>query len=725
MRLRSHLIVLVAAAVLPLLLFAAVIVRQDLAERREIMDRGMQDTVRALSLAVDGEVKTSLAVLQTLAGSPFLDRGDLARFHEICVRTMRNRPQAYVVLFDTAGKALVNSSRSYGALLPNPLTATRPAGADERYPEVPLGGGDPVKNVLESGAPVVSDLFISLVTRGPRIGLDLPVVRAGELRYVLEMSIDAVEFTRVLEAQRPPADSVLALVDRRGIAIARTLDAPGRVGKPLAPELARQIGATDRGSGVGRTTEGMAVYHVHARSPLTGWTTSLAVARSVALAPLSNTLALLAGGAAIAIVLGLAAALLIGRRISAPISALAAAAGKLARGEQAELKVHAVREIDELHGALVAAGASARQVDEVQAASRAKDEFLAMLSHELRNPLAALTAAAHVLKIADPASDEAMKAAAVVERQTRHMSRLISDLLDISRIAHGKFALDRERFDLAEAVTRLVNVWRLWGRFERHNVALRTAPVWIDADRARLDQITANLLDNALKFTPAGKTVHVTVEGGPGVALLRVADEGVGLAPEARQRIFELFVQEGPAVEGGLGIGLALVKRLAEIHGGSAAVESAGPGKGSMFTVELPSVPGPAAAESAVAVHCGAGRTVLIVEDNDDARHMLEAALVLDGHQVHAAPDGESGLVLAERSPPDVALIDIRLPGIDGYEVARRLRAAHERRRIALVALTGFGQTEDRRRAFDAGFDAHLVKPVDADRLKRVIAELQ
>jgi len=249
--------------------------------------------------------------------------------------------------------------------------------------------------------------------------------------------------------------------------------------------------------------------------------------------------------------------------------------------------------------------------------------------------------------------------------------------------------------------------------------------VWIDADRARLDQITANLLDNALKFTPAGKTVHVTVEGGPGVALLRVADEGVGLAPEARQRIFELFVQEGPAVEGGLGIGLALVKRLAEIHGGSAAVESAGPGKGSMFTVELPSVPGPAAAESAVAAHRGAARTVLIVEDNDDARHMLEAALALDGHQVHAASDGESGLVLAERSPPDVALIDIRLPGIDGYEVARRLRAAHERRRIALVALTGFGQTEDRRRAFDAGFDAHLVKPVDADRLKRVIAELQ
>ena len=724
MRLRSHLIVLVGAAVLPLLLFAVIIVRQDVAERREIMDRGMQDTVRALSLAVDGEVKTSLAVLQTLATSPFLDRADLAHFHEICARTMRTRPDAYVVLFDPSGKGLLNSSRSYGDALPNPLTATRPAGADPRYPDVPLGGGDPVKNVLESGAPVVSDLFISLVTRGPRISLDVPVVRAGELRYVLEMSIDAAEFTRVLQAQRPPADAVLSLVDRRAIVIARTRDAPGRVGKRAGPEFAQQMSGSDVGSGVSHTTKGVPLYRAHARSPLSGWTTSLGVPKTVALAPLSNTLALLAGGAAIAIVLGLAAALVIGRRISTPISALAGAAGKLALGEEAKLNVAAVGELDELHRALAAAGASARQVDEVRAASRAKDEFLAMLSHELRNPLAALTAAAHVLKIADPASDEAAKAAAVVERQTRHMSRLISDLLDISRITHGKFALDRERFDLGEAVKRLVNVWRVWGRFERHNVALHATSVWIDADRARIDQIIANLLDNALKFTPTGKTVHVTVEPGQGAALLRVADEGVGLAPEARQRIFELFVQEGPAADGGLGIGLALVKRLAEIHGGTASVESAGPGKGAMFTVQLPSVPAPAAAQLPATAHRGAGRTVLIVEDNDDARHMLVAALALDGHQVHAAPDGESGLELAEHSPPDVALIDIRLPGMDGYEVARRLRAAHERRRIALIALTGFGQTEDRRRAFDAGFDAHLVKPVNAERLKRVIAEL-
>src|SRR5207245_2582186 len=215
------------------------------------------------------------------------------------------------------------------------------------------------------------------------------------------------------------ADSVLALVDRSGLAIARTLDAPGRVGRRLAPDLARQIAASDKGSGIGHTTEGMPVYHVHTRSPVTGWTTSLSISRSVALAPLSNSLSFLAGGAAIAVLLGLAAAFVVGRRISVPIARLAVTAGALARGERPALAVSAVRELRELHAALVDAGATARDAADAHAASRAKDTFLAMLSHELRNPLAALTAAAHVLKVAGPSTEAAIKARRVVERQTK------------------------------------------------------------------------------------------------------------------------------------------------------------------------------------------------------------------------------------------------------------------------------------------------------------------
>jgi len=737
LRLRSHLVVLVLAAVIPLLVFALMIVRQDLAERRDILERGMQDTVHALSRAVDGEVKTSLAVLETLAGAVVLDRGDLQAFHEICVRAIQPRPTAYVTLFDTTGKPLLNSSRVYGVALPNPVAGTQPPGSDSRYPALPLGGGDPVSGVLETGAPVVSDLFISLVTGAPRISFDVPVVRGGAIRYVLEMSVDALEFTQHLRAQRAPADSVLAIVDRKGVAIARTLDPAGRVGRPLAPELAVQVSRAATGSGLGHTVEGMAVYHVYARSPVTGWTMSLSVARSVALAPLTNALAVLAGGAAIAIILGLAGALVLGRRISRPIADLARSADQLAGGRQPRLDVSAVRELEELYRALLAAGEAARNAEderdrrqlaeakgaEAQAANRAKDEFLAMLSHELRNPLAAMSAAAHVLRLADPASAQAASARRVIERQTKHMSRLIGDLLDVSRITHGKLALDRERLDLAEVVTRVVNVWRASGRFERHNVSLEVASVWVDADRARLEQITANLLDNALKFTPAGKAVTISVKPRAEMALLSVADEGPGVEPQAAQRIFDLFVQVTPGSEG-LGIGLALVKRLSEIHGGSVSVANAGAGRGAVFTVRLAAVAPPSEAAVDVRPTASARRSVLIVDDNEDARHMLAALLRMEGHEVRTAADGGAGLALARDTPPEVALVDIRLPDMDGYEVARRLRAALDGRPVALVALTGFGRAEDQQRALDAGFDAHLVKPVSAERLKHLMAEL-
>ena len=355
-------------------------------------------------------------------------------------------------------------------------------------------------------------------------------------------------------------------------------------------------------------------------------------------------------------------------------------------------------------------------------ADRAKDEFLATLSHELRNPLAALTTAAHVLKVGDPGSAAAAQARAVIDRQTRQMARLVADLLDLSAISMGKVALQREPLDLAQAMGKLVQVWRASGRLERHAVSLELASVWVDADRGRIEQIAGNLLDNALKFTPGGKAVALSVREEGGEALLRVADEGIGLASADAERMFGLFVQ-GAEARGGMGVGLALVKRLTELHGGTVRVESEGHGRGATFTVRLPAVPKPA--EQAARALEGAGaRSVLIVEDNDDARQMLQAALALGGHEVRTARNGESALALAAESFPDVALIDLGLPDISGYEVARRLRAACGRR-MALIALTGYGQADDRRRAFEAGFDAHLTKPVTAERLQQALGGLR
>jgi CheY-like chemotaxis protein len=280
---------------------------------------------------------------------------------------------------------------------------------------------------------------------------------------------------------------------------------------------------------------------------------------------------------------------------------------------------------------------------------------------------------------------------------------------------------------MAEAVASVVDVWRSSGRIGSHEVVLATESVWINGDRERIDQIAANLLDNALKFTPAGRAVAITVHQEAGEAVLRVADEGVGLAAEDCARVFDLFAQAGDSERtgAGLGIGLALVKRLAELHGGSASASSEGRGRGSTFTVRVPATGAPSLAAEAVSMRLNGAKSILIVEDNDDARQMMAAVLSLGGHVVRAARDGQSGLALAAATHPDVALIDISLPDMDGYEVARRLRAKHNAHRVALVAVTGFSQQKDQQRAFEAGFDAHLVKPVSAERLEQLLAELR
>jgi CheY-like chemotaxis protein len=305
----------------------------------------------------------------------------------------------------------------------------------------------------------------------------------------------------------------------------------------------------------------------------------------------------------------------------------------------------------------------------------------------------------------------------------------VGDLLDISRLAMGKVALERERFNLAEAVGNVVTVWRTSGRLERHQVTASIKSAWVDADRARLEQVLSNLLDNAVKFTPAGKRISVAVEQQDDWAVLRVADEGEGLALESAERMFELFVQGERGLDraaGGLGVGLALVKRLTEMHGGTVSASSAGRGHGTTFTVKLPAVLPPAARALQPESHpVLVPRRVLIVEDNDDTRLMLHEALAVSGHEVQEARDGASGLALAAQSTPDIALIDIGLPDLDGYEVARRLRASPGGRRMGLIAITGYGQTEDQRRAYEAGFDAHLTKPVAPERLKQVMAGLQ
>jgi signal transduction histidine kinase len=363
-----------------------------------------------------------------------------------------------------------------------------------------------------------------------------------------------------------------------------------------------------------------------------------------------------------------------------------------------------------------------------QAANRAKDEFLAMLGHELRNPLAAIAAGIAVLDRARFRDRMAQETRGIIKRQVKHLARLLDDLLDVGRLTAGKVALARQGVDLRALVERSVAELSATGRLQDHVTQLQTADAWVDADPARLEQVVTNLINNAVKYTPREGTITVQVGAEDGEAVLRVADTGTGIPPELLPRVFDLFVQGQQRLdraEGGLGIGLTLVRRLVELHGGRVEAHSAGRGRGSEFVVRLPAIPRVPAIERG---HDGPvsarPRRVLLVEDKLDTREALWSELRLAGHEVYEAVDGEAALAAAARLKPEVVLLDIGLPGIDGYEVARRLRSREETRHARLIALTGHGQAADRQRASEAGFDAYLVKPVDPERIARMLAEM-
>jgi signal transduction histidine kinase/ActR/RegA family two-component response regulator len=367
---------------------------------------------------------------------------------------------------------------------------------------------------------------------------------------------------------------------------------------------------------------------------------------------------------------------------------------------------------------------TARQ--EAEASSRTKDEFLAMLGHELRNPLAAIGSAIAVLNRLGGGDERSMHSREVITRQVAHLRELMDDLLDVGRVMTGKIILSPKTVDLSELARRSWAVLESTGTFTQHKARLETEPVWVNADETRMAQVIDNLITNAVKYTPVGGSVMMAVLCEGDDAVIRVADTGIGISPALLPRIFDLFVQgelTRDRAKGGLGIGLTLVKRLVEMHGGSVGACSEGPGRGSAFTVRLPRLAVPAETVATGPTRTGArgGRRVLLVEDSADVRRMLRLRLELDSHEVHEAEDGITGLAEAFRLQPDVAVIDIGLPGLDGWELARQLRATEAGRRMILVAISGYGQLEDQQLSREAGFDAHLVKPVDLDALTEAI----
>jgi signal transduction histidine kinase/CheY-like chemotaxis protein len=372
----------------------------------------------------------------------------------------------------------------------------------------------------------------------------------------------------------------------------------------------------------------------------------------------------------------------------------------------------------------------AARVD-AEATSAAKDDFLAMLGHELRNPLSAIATAAHVLSLDRSRDESADHAQRVINRQVRHLARLVDDLLDVTRVTTGKVTLVHEPVDFSALVLRSIDSLELSSRESDHGpgpqLQVEVEPgLWVHGDPTRLEQIVANLLTNAIKYTPAGGSVRVVAGAEDDRIVIRVADTGIGIEPELLPHIFERFIQAdtGPARgHGGLGLGLTLVKHFVELHRGEVSAASDGAGRGSVFTVSLPTAPATPTAVAPIPAPVATRRRVLLVEDQVDAREMMRFALELAGHDVTEANDGPSAVAAVADTNPHIAFVDIGLPGFNGYEVARRVRAMRGRA-IVLVALTGYGQPSDREQSEGAGFDHHLVKPVDLDRVIELLDAL-
>jgi signal transduction histidine kinase/DNA-binding response OmpR family regulator len=375
---------------------------------------------------------------------------------------------------------------------------------------------------------------------------------------------------------------------------------------------------------------------------------------------------------------------------------------------------------------------NARLYRELQDANCRKNEFLSMLAHELRNPLAPIRNGVHILRVLGDLAPAVRDVRDMMDRQVQHLVRLVDDLLDLSRITRGKVRLHTEAVELAAVLVRAVETSRPLIDQRRHRLTVAAPPsrLRVEGDAVRLAQVVGNLLNNAAKYTEEGGQIWLSAAREGDEAVIRVRDTGIGIPGEMLASVFDLFTQVDRSLDrsqGGLGIGLTLVRQLVEMHGGSVAARSEGLGRGAEFEVRLPALPAEVVPEPAGAVPAGLpgrgpGRRVLVVDDNRDAAESLALLLDVAGHQSRVAHDGPSALAAADEYSPEVVLLDIGLPGMDGYEVCRRMRARPATRRALLVALTGYGQEEDQRRAREAGFDHHLIKPADLEVLAGLLA---
>jgi len=725
--LRSRLMLLVALAITPLAMMTVV---GGMRERAAAIRASEENLQRLTGLAAANEAQSlerARQILVDLVSVPDL-LGPPARCNALLADIL-DRNEGYV---------------NFGLIR---LDGDVSCSAVPMLHPVNLGDRRHFRRAIDERRFIAGDYVFGRVIRKHTINLTYPVIdRAGRVVAVVFSAMDLIGLDTFVNDINLPAGSILATADAGGMLIARRPDPERWFGRKTPPALLAAMRDPAHRPVVLVGEDGVERLHAFARvggpmlseytvtigMPLETITAAAREAQMTSLLGLAATtlLALLAAW--------LAGDILIVRRVRKLMhTARRIAAGELearsgiAYGREEIGRLAAA--LDEMAATLQAKEAARSQAErELRAADQRKDEFLAMLAHELRNPLAPISTGAHLLKLLHSDNAQIMQTCAIIARQVEHMTSLVDDLLDVSRVTRGLVTLSTQVLDLRQVVNDGAEQIRPLIAARRHQVVLDVpdSPATVRGDHKRLVQVVANLLGNATKYTPEGGHIRLQLRAhGEGDYLLEVSDDGIGMEPGLVERVFELFTQAERTpdrAQGGLGLGLALVRSLVELHGGSVGASSPGLGQGSSFTVRLPRHSQQAEMPIDVAIREAALVTsplrVLVVDDNLDAAHTLHLYLAAAGHRVEIAYNGLDALALASVFAPQVCLLDIGLPDIDGNELARRLRAQPETARTMLVATTGYGRQQDRDAAAAAGFDHYLVKPVNTAQLSDLLA---
>ncbi|MGC4062931.1 MAG: ATP-binding protein [Aquabacterium sp.] len=729
MRIRPLLFIIATLVLAPAFLAAAIAVQKVREGERRAALEGLRETVRATSLLIDGEVQRSLGALNALGDSPYLATGDLRLFYAQASR-INQPPDVWSLLLDANGQQLLNTALPFDTPLPPPRAKTR------------------VQKVLNTGQPLVTDLIV-----GPATGKLLTTIYVpakASSNHVVAQAFSVEHWKRTALQPHGRSDLTIGVIDRAGKFIARSKQSDVMLGKPARPELVAAAAASEEGLIRHKTLEGTDSYDAFTHSKLTGWTIAVAAPVSSIEASANQAVMWLIAGVGSALALALAATLFFGRQFVELIDTLTTAAQSLGQGEVPSVRKVALQEVNALSESLGQAGRvlaterASREVledertqllanevtakERAQAENAAKDRFLALLGHELRNPLAAINGATEVLLRCDPSKTDFGRYTGMIKRQNQHLTRIVNDLLEVSRMLSGRIALACEPLNLAECVRACVEALCATGSVAPGQIRLRSEEVWTHGDPIRMEQIINNLLGNAIKFSVDKQPIEVLVYQFGERAVLEVIDNGLGIDADLMPHIFEPFVQ-GPHFKGqlysGLGIGLALVHQLVALHHGEIVAQSEGNGCGARFVVTLPLS---LVSKPSLAPHLNPAvnapepqHRVLLVEDNPDAMEATGALLELLGYSFVGARDGIEALEIVRSDPPDIVLMDIGLPGKDGYQVTQEIRAMSLKRHLPVIALSGYSQDLVDSRS-QTVFDACLIKPVGPGELAEAIS---